>query len=74
MIVSLVEEVVVDFDLSVGFEIIRQQHDRNRHLAQIINLQKTRRQQLKPDNTNPHLLKLPLNSTQKVKIRSIFLL
>lgn len=29
----LVEEVVVDFDLGVGFEVIRQQHDRNRHLV-----------------------------------------
>lgn len=40
MSVLLVEEVIVNFDLSVGFEIVRQQHDRNRHLAEIIDLQK----------------------------------
>lgn len=44
--VLLVEEVVVDFDLSVGFEVIGQQHDRNRHLVEIINLQKKKRQSL----------------------------
>lgn len=38
--VLLVEEVVVDFDLGVGLEVIGQQHDRNRHLVQIIYLQK----------------------------------
>lgn len=38
--VSLVEEVIVDFDLSVGFEVIRQEHDRNRNLAEIIDLHK----------------------------------
>lgn len=32
--------MVVDFDLSVGFEVIGQQHDGNRHLVEIINLQK----------------------------------
>lgn len=36
--VLLVEEVVVDFDFSVGFKVIRQQHNRNRHLVQIIDL------------------------------------
>lgn len=35
---SLVEEVVVHFDLGAGFEIVWQQHDRYRHLAQVINL------------------------------------
>lgn len=35
----LVEEVVVDFDLGVGLEVIRQQHDRDWHLVQIIDLQ-----------------------------------
>ena len=34
----LVEEVVVDFDLGVGFEVIWEQHDRDRYLAEIINL------------------------------------
>lgn len=34
----LVEEVVVHFDLGAGFEIVWQQHDRYRHLAQVINL------------------------------------
>ena len=29
----LVEEVIVDFDLSVCSEVVRQQHDRNRHLV-----------------------------------------
>ncbi len=36
--VLLVEEVVVDFDLGVGFEVIRQQHDGNRHLVEVIDL------------------------------------
>lgn len=36
--VLLVEEMVVDFDLSVGFEVIRQEHDGNRNLAEIIDL------------------------------------
>lgn len=36
--VLLVEEVVVDFDLGVGFKVIRQQHDRNWNLVQIIYL------------------------------------
>lgn len=36
----LVEKVVVDFDLSVGFKVIGQQHDRNRHLVEIIDLQR----------------------------------
>lgn len=35
---SLVEEVVVHFDLGAGFEVVWQQHDRYRHLAQVINL------------------------------------
>lgn len=30
--------MVVDFDLGVGFEVVRQQHDGNRHLVQIIDL------------------------------------
>lgn len=34
----LVEEVVVHFDLGAGFEVVRKQHDRYRHLAQVINL------------------------------------
>lgn len=36
----LVEKVVVDFDLGVGFEVVRQQHDRDRHLVEIIDLPK----------------------------------
>lgn len=39
----LVEEVVVDFDFGVGFKVIRQQHNRNRHLVQIIDLQREKR-------------------------------
>lgn len=34
----LVEAVVHHFDLRVGFEVVREQHDRYRHLAQVINL------------------------------------
>ena len=34
----LVEEVVADFDLGGGFEVVWKQHDRYRHLAQVINL------------------------------------
>lgn len=34
----LVEEMVVHFDLGAGFEIVWKQHDRHRHLAQVINL------------------------------------
>lgn len=34
----LVEEVVVHFDLGAGFEVVWKQHDRYRHLAQVINL------------------------------------
>lgn len=34
----LIEEVVVDFDLGAGFEVVWEQHDRYRHLAQVINL------------------------------------
>lgn len=34
----LIEEVVVDFDLGAGFEVVWEQHDRYGHLAQVINL------------------------------------
>lgn len=39
----LVEEVVVDFDLAVGLEVVRQQHDRNRDLIQVVDLRRKRR-------------------------------
>lgn len=32
-VLLLVEEVVVDFDLAVGLEVVGQQHDRNRDLV-----------------------------------------
>lgn len=34
----LVEEVVDDFDLGAGFEVVWKQHDRYRHLAQVVHL------------------------------------
>lgn len=34
----LVKKVIVHFNLGAGFEIVWQQHDRYRHLAQVINL------------------------------------
>lgn len=39
----LVEEVVDDFDLGAGFEVVWEKHDRYRHLAQVINLRVTNR-------------------------------
>lgn len=39
-VLLLVEEVVVDFDLAVGLEVVRQQHDRNRDLVQVVDLRK----------------------------------
>lgn len=39
----LVEEVVVDFDLAVGLEVVGQQHDRNRDLVQVVDLRRKRR-------------------------------
>ena len=37
---SLVEEVVVHLDLRVGFEVIRHQHDGDRDVNELINLQR----------------------------------
>lgn len=34
----LVEEVVADFDLAAGSEVVWQQHDGHGHLAQVVNL------------------------------------
>lgn len=42
-VLLLVEKVVVDFDLAVGLKVIRQQHNRNRNLVQIVDLRKPRR-------------------------------
>lgn len=41
-VLLLVEKVVVDFDLAVGLKVIRQQHNRNRNLVQIVDLRKQR--------------------------------
>lgn len=61
--VLLVKEVVVDFDLSVGFEVIGQQHDGNRHLVEIINLQKKKEAIIKQNSVseiNPQLTNIIL--------------
>lgn len=42
----LVEEVVADFDLGAGFEVVWKQHDRYGHMAQVINLRMTVDEQL----------------------------
>lgn len=39
----LVEEVVVDFDLGAGSEVVWQQHDGHGHLAQVVNLRMIKR-------------------------------
>lgn len=56
--------MVVDFDLSVGFEVIGQQHDRNRHLVEIINLHKKKKEAIIKQNSvseiNPQLTNIIL--------------
>lgn len=39
----LVEEVVVDFDLGAGSEVVWQQHDGHGYLAQVVNLRMIKR-------------------------------
>jgi len=43
---SLVEKVVVHFNLRVGFEVIRHKHDGNLNMAQLIYLERRKEIQL----------------------------
>lgn len=50
----LVEEVVDDFDLGAGFEVVWKQHDRYRHLAQVIHLRMSKEEKERENTSGPH--------------------
>lgn len=50
----LVEEVVIDFDLGIGLEVIWKQHHRDWNMAQVINLQTMDIQTVSSAHANTH--------------------